>query len=78
MLSSKPKLPSLLVVLIRDRLHPEAKNDLGKSDDKVGIKLKIGLNPEGRLGLDMEDLEDMFKRIGKGIHYDYVVRAKVQ
>lgn len=78
MLLSKPKSPRLLVVLIRDRLHPKVKDDLGKSGDKIGIKLKIGLKPEGRLGLDMEDLEDMFKRVGKGIHYDYVVRAKVQ
>lgn len=65
-------------MLIDDRFHPEAKDDLGKNDDKVGIKLKIDLKPEGRLGLDTEDLENMFKRVGKGIHYEYVVRAEVQ
>lgn len=65
-------------MLINDRFNPKAKGDLGKNDDKAGIKLKIDLKPEGRLGLDTEDLEDMFKRVGEGIHYEYVVRAKVQ
>lgn len=78
MLSSKSKSLHLLLVLIRGRLHSKAKDDLGKNDDKIGIKLKIDLKPEGRLGLNMEDLEDMFKRVGKGIHYEYIVRAKVQ
>ena len=61
-----------------DRFHPKHREDLGKNDDKVGIKLEIDLKPEGELGLDTEDLEEMFKKIGKGIHYDYCVRAKVQ
>ena len=65
-------------MLIEHRFHPKAKDDLGKNDDKVGIKLKIDLKPEVRLGLDTTDLEDMFKRVGKGIHYNYVVRAKMQ
>lgn len=67
----------MFFVLIGDRFHPKIKDNLGKHDDKIGIKLKIDLKPEGRLGLDIEDLEDMFKRVGKGTHYDYCVRAKV-
>lgn len=65
-------------VLTKPRFHAKIKDDLGKNDDKLGIKLKIDLEPEGRLGLDVEGLEDMFKRVGKGTHYDYCVRAKLQ
>jgi retrograde regulation protein 2 len=50
---------------------------LGKKGKKVGIKLKISLAKSARTGLSVGGLEDMFKKVGKGLHIEWVVDAEI-
>ncbi len=60
------------------RINADVRKDLGKKDDNEGIKLHIRLTKTGRLGLEGVDLTDMFKKAGKGVDYDFCVRAKIE
>jgi hypothetical protein len=67
----------VLSLLIKRRFKPIASDSLGKKGKKFGIKLEIELKPMGRLGIDTDDLVNIFKDVGKGIDYDFRVEAEL-
>lgn len=70
-----PKSEEALNALVK--FESSTGHGLGKKGKKVGIKLKISLAQSARVGLSMGGLEDMFKKVGKGLHIEWVVDAEI-
>ncbi|RDW85247.1 putative retrograde regulation protein 2 [Coleophoma cylindrospora] len=50
---------------------------LGKKGHKSGIKLQIAVAKQSQEGIDLGKLEDMFSKVGKGLHLGWTVEAEV-
>ncbi|KAL3419128.1 retrograde regulation protein 2 [Phlyctema vagabunda] len=52
-------------------------DNLGKKSHKTGIVLQIAVAEQLRAGIDLRKLEDMFSKVGKGLHLGWTVEAHV-
>jgi hypothetical protein len=60
------------------RFSPTTQNHgLGKKGKKAGIRLKIELSRDLRLGVYVSDVENPFSKVGKGLVSDWRVEAAV-
>jgi len=60
------------------RFEPWTGHGLGKKGHKVGIRLKIVLGEDSRVGIRAGDLEGLFGRVGKGLPLGWKVEAEVE
>lgn len=52
--------------------------DLGKKGKKDGIRLSIDIEKEAKNGIEVDDLKDLFGKVGKGLYQlDWKVEANV-
>jgi len=74
-----PALPVSETVLPNTvRMQASTAHGLGKKGHHVGIRLKLFVAPKVQLGVQIGDLEGMFRKVGKGMPLKWKVEAELE
>lgn len=72
-----PAFPSSVGEAEKFVFSAKSSHGLGKKGKKVGIALKITLDQSLKRGVRLGELEDIFRKVGKGLTLDWKVEAEI-